>query len=92
MVASLGQVQESRLSSNSRTNTSALDSYMFGVAGVMIAAIAIRAETMAQIVATTTNELLAASQAHHYGLVVQIEQVRLPLFFGLADVASIVHT
>jgi len=87
-VASLGQVTDSRVLSRGGTDTSSSDIYMFGASGEMMAAAATRAQTAAKLVTPSVNESRDIGRTRHSGSPDHIGQARLPLSFGLADIAS----
>ena len=87
-VASLGQVTGSGVSPSARAHTFGSDVYMFGASGEMAAAVATRAQTLANPVVSTTAGPQENMRARHSGLLDHIGQARLPLSFTLADAGS----
>ena len=87
-VASLGQVGDSRVVSRGGTGTSTSDIYMFGASGELVGAAATRAQTAANVRTPPVDEAGGVGRTRHSGSLDHIGQARLPLSFGLADIAS----
>ena len=84
-MASLGQVVHSQSSRGRRRSPSSTDDFLFGASGEVLAAVATRAQTIAQTGSPPTVPVDTVSRPRHAGLPDQIDQSRLPLSFGVAE-------
>ena len=93
--ASLGQVADVRAPVRRPCSSSAMDAYLYGASGEVVAAVATRAQTTAQSVAPSSSSTpppaVVGTRPRHMGLPDHIGQSRLPLSFGIADTAPPVH-
>ena len=87
--ASLGQVADVRAPVRPPPSSAAMDAFLYGASGEVVAAVATRAQTTAQSVAPTSSSppppVVVGGRPRHVGLPDQIGQSRLPLSFSIAD-------
>ena len=87
-IASLGQVTDARALVRNRGSSSAMDAYLYGASGQVVAAVATRAQTTAHAVAPSLAPTHSGGRPRHVGLPDHIGQSRLPLSFTIADAAT----
>lgn len=88
--ASLGQVADVRAPERRPCSSFAMDGYLYGAFGEVVAAVATRAQTTAQSVAPSSSSsppIVDGVRPRHVGLPDHIGQSRLPLSFSIADTA-----
>ena len=92
MEANIGALEErfktlaSPSTSGTKASSSTQEYYMFGASWQVVSSASVTcAQTVLLATPTTTREFVDNLQAHDNGPADQIDQIRLPLSFGLAD-------
>lgn len=61
------------------------DPFLYGASGELVGAVATRSQTMRNVGVSAVNVMAGPPQLHHVGLIDSIDQVRLPMSFGVAE-------